>query len=97
MQIDIDLLTYAPIATWRPALGDIITWNGWFTSWVGVVNFISGDGAVSILKEGNLSLLCSLKKFETEKHTKVFEVKKIRGSDGKYGIIRTHPKTTFFI
>lgn len=58
-ELDVELARYKSIAEWQPKIGDLVVKYGWITKvkWFGVVNGVSNDGTVNIIKEGTLRLL----------------------------------------
>lgn len=60
----IELLRYDSINKWKPEVGDVIIRHGFFirTKWFGVINSITHDGSLSILKGGLLQLVIQARK-----------------------------------
>lgn len=58
MQLEVDLLKYAPIQSWKPSIGDVIHKDGLFFRSCFIVIGVNGD-KVSVRKSGNIHLLIS--------------------------------------
>ena len=81
-----------PIVKWKPALGDIIIWHGWFQHWFGVVSSINADGTVTVTKAGIPVLLFTMDELEQQKNKATIAVSAVnRSRGGKYAVMQTLP------
>jgi len=58
-EVNIELIRYRDLQTWKPAVGDIIIRHGWIirTKWFGVVNSIGPTGDLNVVRDGMMRLL----------------------------------------
>lgn len=77
-----DLAFYKSLAEWAPRIGDNIVWHGWLQHWFGVVNGISPDGNVSIIRAGIPLLLFSMSEPQMEKNTVHIHITELKTSTG---------------
>ena len=91
IQTPSDLAHFKYLTQWKPLVGDIIIWHGWFTHWYGVVKSIdANDNELHIIKMGLPVLLLTLDPGEYEGNTVKIPIHKVRQSNGgKYAAIRS--------
>jgi len=95
-EMNIELMHYRDIRQWRPAIGDIVIKHGWVnrTKWFGVINSISPDGQVDIIKDGSIKLLASTVPAAIRKKRASLAVDDIKGAlTGSYVIMQQDPGT----
>lgn len=83
-----ELAKYNDIRNWKPKVGDILIWHGFFSHWFGVVNHFDGS-AVSVIKQGLPKLLFCLDESEYNSNTQSIAIGRIRSSrGGEFSIIQ---------
>ena len=89
--IQTDLAHFKYLTQWKPEIGDIIVWHGWFTHWYGVVRFIDPEeDMLHVIKSGLPMLLLTLNPAEYDNNTAKIPIHKIKQSNGgKYATIRS--------
>ena len=93
--ISVNLAQSLPIAKWKPALGDIIMWHGWFQHWFGIVSSINAEGTVTVTKAGMPVLLFTMDEIEQTKNKTTIAVSAInRSRGGKYAVLQALPGST---
>lgn len=86
--INVELARYKPLNTWKPQIGDLVFWYGFFTKWVGVVTSFNGKN-LTIVVEAFPSLLMTLDQSEYDKNTRTIDISKIRSSSkGEYNVLQ---------
>lgn len=84
--IMVDLAQYDSIEKWKPTLGDVVIWHGWFTHYFGIVVDIDIKKNVVKLKKNGLPILLLTSKSDIIN----VEIDDIMFSKaGKYSVIKT--------
>ncbi len=93
-QVTLNLTQFGPLARWKPQVGDIVFWHGWFTHWFGIINGIS-EGQATIVKAGLPYLLVAMSEAEISKNQVNIDLAKIAGgSRGKYAVLQITGSTS---
>ncbi|MDP6586009.1 MAG: hypothetical protein QF535_15265 [Anaerolineales bacterium] len=95
-EVDIQLVEYRPIRDWKPCIGDVIIRHGWIqrTKWFAVVNFISPNGSLDIIKDGMIRLLVSTTPDSIQRKSMKINPEQIRDAvPGSYAVMQ-HDTTT---
>lgn len=90
--MSVTLAQSLPIAKWKPALGDFVTWHGWIQHWFGVVSSINSEGTIGITKAGMPILLFTMDELEQKNNQLTLAVSAItRSRGGKYAVMQAVP------
>jgi hypothetical protein len=100
--LTIQYAQFLPLKDWRPLIGDLVIWHGWFTHWFGFISSIDQNGMLSIIKAGLPALLMQMNQGEYAKNTIKVNMFKMLGSrNGEYAALQCpggHPeKTVWYI
>jgi hypothetical protein len=93
--VQVDLAQYAPINTWKPGVGDVIIWHGFFTHWFGIVSQIQPDGSVCVITSGLPLTLFTMNQDTMKKFVKTVHFTRIHASrGGEWAVAQTSGGTT---
>ncbi|MDP1712571.1 MAG: hypothetical protein Q8K86_08950 [Candidatus Nanopelagicaceae bacterium] len=87
-EIAIDLAQYKSIREWRPKVGDVVIWHGWFTHWFGVVSGVDADESLRVTKAGLPLLMLTMTQAEMKKNSIKVDLRKVGRTKGEYAVIQ---------
>lgn len=87
--LDISLAEYKSIQSYKPRIGDLIIWHGWFTHYYGIVNGLDNN-KIRIVRSGMPILLLTMNPEDMcdPKNTKMVSLAKIRSSKGAFAVMQ---------
>jgi hypothetical protein len=96
--VDVDLVTYADMAKWKPIHGDVIHKINLLNSWWGIVAGVTqNEQVIEVIQAGTPQILFGLGPAEQEKRTVSIDVNKIKSNRG-YTVIQNYGgKTIWFV
>ena len=89
-QTSMNLAHYKFLVNWTPQIGDFLVYHGLiYGRWFGVINAISPNGDITVIKSGLPLLLLSMDTSEYQKNQQVLSLASVRNSTGgKYAAVR---------
>lgn len=84
--LEVPLAYFRLKSSYKPKIGDLIIWHGWFTHWFGIVNGIN-DHKIMVIYAGIPNLLFTMSEDEYENNSKSISIKSIK-SNRNYNILQ---------
>lgn len=76
-QTHIEIAEFKDIVEYQPMIGDFVIWQGWFSTWYGIVSS-TNDNTMSVIFESTPRLLFTMNDVEMKKYTRTMDVNKVR-------------------